>query len=28
LIWLGKQILGQKEQPFDEGDTEPLPWQD
>jgi AraC-like DNA-binding protein len=28
LIWLGKQILGQKEQPFDEGDTQPLPWSD
>jgi AraC-like DNA-binding protein len=28
LIFLGKQILGQKDQPFDDGDTEPLPWQD
>ena len=28
LIWLGKNILGQSENPFDSDAQEPLPWQD
>jgi len=28
LIWLGKQILGQAENPFDSDDSQPLPWID
>ena len=28
LIWLGKQILGQAENPFDSDDNQPLPWVD
>ena len=27
-IWLGKNILKQKDQPFDPEDTQPLPWTD
>jgi hypothetical protein len=28
LIWLGKNILGQSEQPFNSDANTPLPWQD
>ncbi len=28
LIFLGKQILGQKDQPFDDEDNQILPWKD
>lgn len=28
LIWLGKNILGQSESPFDTEANQPLPWQD
>ena len=28
LIWLGKQILDQKEQPIATENTQPLPWKD
>lgn len=28
LIWLGKNILGQSESPFDSDDYKPLPWTD
>lgn len=28
LIWLGKQMLGQKETPMDGDDDMPLPWSD
>lgn len=28
LIWLGKQILGQQENPTNTDDKQPLPWQD
>ena len=28
LIWLGKNILGQQDQPIDSDSTQPLPWSD
>ena len=28
LIWLGKNILGQQDQPIDTDNTQPLPWSD
>jgi len=28
LIWLGKNMLGQSDQPIDAGDVQPLPWSD
>ena len=28
LIWLGKQLLEQKEQPINNEDNQPLPWTD
>jgi hypothetical protein len=28
LIWLGKNILGQSDNPFDSDDKQPLPWSD
>ena len=28
LIWLGKNMLGQSDQPIDSGDLQPLPWND
>jgi hypothetical protein len=28
LIWLGKQLLEQKEQPITAEDNQPLPWTD
>jgi hypothetical protein len=28
LIWLGKNILGQSENPFNSEDNQPLPWSD
>ena len=28
LIWLGKNILGQQDQPVTEGSKQPLPWSD
>ena len=28
LIWLGKNILGQQDQPVDTDNTQPLPWSD
>ena len=28
LMWLGKQYLGQADQPVDEANTAPLPWED
>jgi len=28
LIWLGKQMLDQKEQPISNEDNQPLPWKD
>lgn len=28
LIWLGKQLLSQSENPFDNEDNKPLPWSD
>ena len=28
LIWLGKNLLGQSDNPFDSDDNKPLPWTD
>lgn len=28
LIWLGKNLLGQSENPFDNEESKPLPWSD